>query len=71
MLCPSGRNNGNSRKCCHLPGEMLNLTAKAGDRARIYFETVRTHTTQKNIYGCGLNVLLDPAVNFVFLSCQV
>jgi hypothetical protein len=24
----------------------------------IYFETVRTHTTQKNIYSCGLNVLL-------------
>jgi hypothetical protein len=24
-----------SRKLCHLTGEMLNLTAKAGDRARI------------------------------------
>jgi hypothetical protein len=23
------------QKCCHLPGEMLNLTAKAGDRAQI------------------------------------
>jgi hypothetical protein len=25
----------------------------------IYFKTIRTHTTQKNIYSCGLNVLLD------------
>jgi hypothetical protein len=23
------------KKCCHLPGEMLNLAAKAADRARI------------------------------------
>jgi hypothetical protein len=26
--------------CCHLPGEMLNLAAKAADRARIYFQYV-------------------------------
>jgi hypothetical protein len=24
-----------SRECCHLPGEMLNLTTKTGDRAPI------------------------------------
>jgi hypothetical protein len=44
MLCPSNfcpfslslsRNNGHRGKCCHLPGEILNLTAEAGDRARM------------------------------------
>jgi hypothetical protein len=32
------------RKCCYLPGEMLNLTAMAGNRARIdnFYEQYRT-----------------------------
>jgi hypothetical protein len=45
-------------------------------RISIYFETLRTHTTQKNIYSCGLNVLLDRSghstveiICFFIMSC--
>jgi hypothetical protein len=58
--CSLCRNNGHCGKCCHLPGEMLNLAAEAGDRAQIHisFARILIISTRTSYSGHNSNVVI-------------